>query len=130
MKGHLHAIVGEILCDFDGVFREDSKKFTTATKKLGIDITHVPVKHHEGRGERATKKALERVQPRSTRAALRQSPIASPIVSPIASPIAIFYILEPKGAFVKKKMHRPVEKNFRQPPKKKKTPHPDQHERA
>jgi hypothetical protein len=53
MKGHLHTIVGEILCDFDGVFREDSKKFTTATKGLGIDITCLPVEHHEGGGERA-----------------------------------------------------------------------------
>ena len=53
MKCHLHTIVGELHCDFDGVFREDSKKFTAATKGLGIDVTYMPVEHHEGGVERA-----------------------------------------------------------------------------
>ena len=53
MKSHFHTIIGEIHCDFDGVFREDSKAFTTAMKELGINVTYVPVEHHEGGGERA-----------------------------------------------------------------------------
>ena len=53
MQGHMHTIVGELHCDFDGVFREDSKKFTKATKSLGIAVTCVPVEHHEGGVERA-----------------------------------------------------------------------------
>jgi hypothetical protein len=53
MKTHMHAIVGGIHCDFDGVFRDDSKKFTKMIKNLGIDVTYVPVEHHKGGGERA-----------------------------------------------------------------------------
>ena len=53
MQTHMHTIVGEILCDFDGVFREDSVAFQKLIKKLGIDVTYVPPEHHEGPGERA-----------------------------------------------------------------------------
>ena len=53
MKAHIHTIIAEIHCDFDGVFREDSTKFTDAIKELGINVTYVPVEHHEGPGERA-----------------------------------------------------------------------------
>jgi hypothetical protein len=53
MQAHMHTIVSEIHCDFDGVFREDAKEFTDAIKKLGINVTYVPVEHHEGPGERA-----------------------------------------------------------------------------
>jgi hypothetical protein len=53
MQSHMHTIVGELHCDFDGVFRDDAKKFNAIVKELGIDVTYVPVEHHEGGGERA-----------------------------------------------------------------------------
>jgi hypothetical protein len=53
VQTHVHTAVGEILCDFDGVFREDSAAFQKLIIKLGIDVTCVPPERHEGPGGRA-----------------------------------------------------------------------------